>query len=135
MCCELQYTSMTEEGKTVPQLCDKKWVMNLSFIVNKTSYFCKNQKLVRENGFSYISFYWSEAKIFHISIYEISTCTTVCEINVRVCMGHIHLLRNHGSFRSQIVYVFLLIFLSRPALTKLKVQGAPQVSKGKRLLI
>jgi hypothetical protein len=122
---------MTEEGKTVPQLSDKKWVMNLSFILDKTAYFCKNHKLARDNDFSYISFYWSEAKIFHSSISEIRTCTTVCAINVRVCMGHIHLLRNHGSFRSQIVSVFLVITLSRPELMKLKVQGAPQVPKGK----
>jgi len=106
-----------EEGKTVPQLSDKKWIMTLSFIVDKTAYFCKNHNLARDNGFSYISFYWSEAKMFYSSIFEISTGTTVCEINVRVCMRHIHLLRNHGSFPSEIASVFLVITVSRPALT------------------
>jgi hypothetical protein len=47
---------VTEKDKTVPQLSDKQWVINLSFIVDKTVYFCKNHKLARDNDFSYISF-------------------------------------------------------------------------------
>jgi hypothetical protein len=34
------------------------------------------------------------------------SCITVCEINVRVCMEYIHLLRNHDSFLSEIASVF-----------------------------
>jgi hypothetical protein len=68
--------------------------------------------------------------MFYSSIFEISTCTTVWEINVGVCMGYIHLLCNHGSFRSEIASAFLVITVWWPALIKLKVQGDPQVPKG-----
>ena len=98
--------------------------------MDKTVYFCKNHKLDRDSDFAVISSYWNEAKMFYSSIFKISTCTTVCKKNVRVCMGYIHLLRNHGSFRSEITSVFLIITVSRPALMKLKVQGGPQVPKG-----
>jgi len=64
---------VTEEGKTAPQLSNKKWVMTPSLIVHKTAYFCKNHKLARDNGFSCISFYWSEVKLFYSNIFEIST--------------------------------------------------------------
>jgi hypothetical protein len=123
---------VTEEGKTLPQLSDEKWVMTLSFILDKTAYFCKIHKLARDNDFADISLYRSQEKTFYS---RISMCTTVGEINIRVCMGYIHLLRHHGSFRSEIASVFLVITVSRPELMKLKVQVGPQVPKGYRFLI
>jgi hypothetical protein len=103
--------------------------------VDKTAYFCKIHNLVRDNDFADISFYRYEAKTFYSSMSETSTCKTVGEINRRVCMGYIHLLRHRGSFLSEIPSVFLVITVSRPGLMNPKVQGGPQVPKCYRFLV